>query len=152
MPTDVDDPDGNQWYLFFKSGTRLDAKWFHNKLRTRIDDNVGGVFCKRKSTSGIWNAGVYSYKSAYVANGIDNGDEKRITIGTELWYLSWVQWKGLPAKDLTNYSLRFGDDGTIAEAIDWVEGKPEYVFYSRLSAPLANPNVDIAKAKAIYDK
>lgn len=129
----IDEKDNDRFNLFRKNGQYLKVDWFHNKLRKRIAEDVGGIMVYVPN----WNYGVFSYEATFVACGATGSNIKKITVSTRLTYIDWVQ-KLIPYPRKSNrklkskapklvcdtnryqfvrYELEYDDDGTILPSV-----------------------------------
>lgn len=154
----VDEP-GTAHHLFRKTGRYLDATWFHNKLRTRIADDNGGVIVFDTRN---WNYGVFQYRTTFVACGTSDTDIKKVTITNRMTFVNWgtrhsrerMKWYGGPNLHLTTtYKLDYNADGTIRPQLSlssWAKDSVRRiggrstnatitkVYYKKASAPIMN--------------
>lgn len=156
--------DGTAHYLFVRGDSYLNADWFHNKLRERIANDVGGI---QIHDSRNWNYGVFHYRASFVGYGTSDLEIKKVTITTRLTFVDWGKvrssiyrkWHGGPNRRLsTIYDLEYRNDGTIDSQLSWpkasirggVSRRIEFVWYSNPSAPLINSNVEKHVLESIF--
>jgi hypothetical protein len=159
----VDEP-GSSHHLFRKAGTYLDAAWFHEKLRTRIAEDVGGIIV---FDTGNWNFGVFRYLANFVAHGVSDAEAKQVTIRNVMTYRHWGttrssprrKWNGGPNRSFrTTYELEYADDGNISRQLSWprasVRSGRSYTitkaYYKKPGAPILNPRLNKATLESLY--
>ena len=145
----VDEP-GTARHLFRKVDPYLKADWFHNKLRDRISANQGVMVYVPN-----WNAGVYKYKAAFVADGTTDAERRRVTIENEMTHKDWAKWVGQTETFSTIYRVEYAADGTLptdgSGELSWTAGgKPTKVYYKKPTAPIINPKIDKVTLGEIY--
>ena len=161
---DIDEP-GSRHHIFRKVGSKLDAAWFHNKLRERIRDGGVGIMVYAPN----WNYGIFQYRAVFVAHGVKDNNEKKVEITTRLTYRNWGisgrrKWTGGPNRHFsTEYNLEYENSGTIKPRhLSWarksVHGKGgskktktiEKVYYKKPSAPIINFKLEKTTLESLY--
>ena len=140
-------------------------KFFHDTIRTQIKNQKGGMILWTKDD---WNPGMFASIASFVAEGVESGAEREITISTKMHYTNWSNSPevfnkpdiedNIKSKLISRYELNYETDGAISsKGQKWLTDigrlKPvRILWHSKTLQPWGMPNkpLDIKTFEYIY--